>query len=352
MQTWSISYTSDKNKPKNRHWLQGKLNFNASTGRAYFYDEEGLEIGCLKLTPNQLVPDSQWTLSKHLIEVGLLEKEEACVEDLFAKLNKELGISEFNHHDKKEKENKKMAAVSVNKPTNRMNTKLKPRIPTPVAKDASTILHDILYTFCRNQKSPTTPTKWQDGLLKFHPTLKLAEFYDETGRLLHKKTMEMVKVGELIEEAAGGSLSIEICGIRRDQTQPASSSGTSKNRKFAILYTRDKQKKSKKWLDARMDYDESTKLAKFIDEESGDCFYKKIIAEIDVGGDAFETGMYLIQIDHEILGESEAKNLVVLEPRKPPLKSIVANENVPLSGRSNAELLSLLHNYNKNKENE
>ncbi len=276
--------------------------------------------------------------------MGVLEGEEACVEDLFDKLNKELGIREF---DPKER-------IKVNpKEPIRTISKLKPKIPTPVDKSEPTVLYNILYTNCKTAKMTKT---WQDGLLKYHPTLKLAEFYDAIGTLLHKKTMETVAEGTVIYDAGGGSITIEISSKREEITKSITTT-TNTIRLFNILYTTDKHKKSKKWLDGRLEYDETTKLARFMGESTGDCFYKKIMARemaVRANGEEFETGAYIIQIDHEIQdkGDSEGKenaenkgnDVIDGAPSAKRVKSIVANGSVPLSGRSNAELLSLLKN--------
>lgn len=354
MQTWSISYTTDKQKLKNRSWQQGKLNYNTKTYQAHFYDEENVEIGRMKLKPGQVQPDSEINLWKHLIEVGVLESEEACVEDLFDKINKELGIEEFKGkgagNDEIDSKNK---TKTKEKPSR--SVILKAKIPTPVNKNEITVLFDILYTRSTGKITQT----WQDGLLKYHPELKLAEFYDGKGTLLHKKTMEVEAVaeGKIIEDAAGGALLIEISSKRGEETSKfASVSQTITTRQFNILYTTDKHKKSKKWLDGRMEYVTTTKLAKFIDE-SGDCFYKKVMtAEVIGVGEEFETGMYLIQIDHEITEgnvkdnkednekDNKKENYIVsLGNKTKRIKSIVSDESAPFSGRSNSQLLSLLN---------
>ena len=376
------------------------MNYNVTSHQAHFYDEESLEIGRMKLNPEQVQNDAEFSLWKHLIELGVLEGEEECVEDLFEKLNKELGIEEFDeNHQNKNKRNKTGTGTGDSKmpmtpkPTI-FNNNIKKVIPVrakiPTVSSEFTVLFDIRYTSSKNKASNAT---WQDGgVLKYHPTLKLAECYNAEGLLLHKKTMEEVdiKEGLVIEEAAGGSIVIEICSKQcqiaekcggnvvpfhnnnnntsnndNDNSNNTNSNNIVIHRQFSILYTTDKHKKAKKWLDGRLDYDDHTNLAKFINEDSGDCFFKKVMkVESVMMGAEFETGIYLIQIDQEISGVSEKGKVcdggVMPAVVKKQLKSTVnvnssanaitnaiknldaANSGVPISGRSNAELLSLL----------
>lgn len=352
MQIWSISYTADKNKVKNRCWLQGKMNYSTATSVAHFYDEDNVEIGKIKLRADQIKADAEFTLWKYLIELGVLEEEEECVEDLFERLNKELGIEEF---DKKSSEVKtKAAPINVTKKV----AMQKPKVPTKVADSEPVNLYDILYTRDLVKKTKT----WHDGVMKYHPSLNLAEFHDSTGTLLMKKTMQEVKEGGVVE---GAGIVSEICALRNGkensydnndkeqslQDKPDIYNLVSKSQNnnisssvlsYSILYTTDKHKKAKKWLDGRLDYDPTSRLAKFIDLEEGNCFYKKVMREGEiVVGEEMQSGLYIIQIDHLI----EANNMVVSAPFQPQvkrIKSIVASDSVPLEGRSNEQLLSLL----------
>ena len=367
MQTWSVSYTADRKKVKNRNWLQGKMNYNPATNLAHFYDEDSIEIGKLKLRPNQIVPDTEISLWSHLIELGQLEStEEECVEDVFDRLNRELGIEEFDQKNKRQKlsepETKKNASVKKIAPLPKMN-----KIPSKIESNEIVLLYDILYT---RDKGPDRV--WQDGLLKFHPNLNLGEFYEgDTGKLVHKKTMSEVKEGDVIEDACGGVLSIEICSLKSTpkDTKPQIFES---DRLFSILYTTDKHKKTKKWLDGLLSYSPATSLAKFMEEESRVCFYKKMIPTGVHVGEEMVTGMYLVQIDHEITNgncvdiasrtdannenyNAKSTNRINIigtgaKVVQNKVKSIVASESVPLEGRSNDELLALLNQSNGKTE--
>ena len=70
------------------------MNYNTATSMTNFYDEDNVEIGKMKLRADQIKANAEFSLWKHLIELGVLECEEECVEDLFERLNKELGIDE------------------------------------------------------------------------------------------------------------------------------------------------------------------------------------------------------------------------------------------------------------------
>ena len=127
---------------------------------------------------------------------------------------------------------------------------------------------------------------------------------------------------------------------------------------FNILYTKDKQKKAKKWFDGRLDYNNHTGLAKFYsaNEENGNvCFYKKVmgtgttIAE----GSEFESGIYIFQIENEIKEKLQLKLPQKLEDvnnsenvkrqkKNSDECSILASEEFPLDGRSDEDLLALL----------
>ena len=339
------------------------MNYNKAKGMAYFYDEDNVEIGKMKLREEQVKADAEFSLWKYLIEVGVLEGEEACVEELFEKLNKELGIDEFDKKNRNElSDTTKNAKPSAS--TSRSIIQ-KPKIPTKVASNESLNLYDILYTRDISKKTKT----WHDGVMKYHARLKLAEFYDGGGVLVMKKTMEEVKEGMVVE---GAGIVIEICALRSGtevishddskenvegtQSQATKTSKSQNNATkttetvmiaYSILYTTDKHKKAKKWLDGRLDYDPSSRLAKFIDEESGNCFYKKVMreGEVEVGAE-LQSGMYIIQVDHMIengkMTSKVACETVQQQPQAKKIKSVVANDSVPLEGRSNEQLLSLL----------
>lgn len=284
MQTWSISYTSDLKKLKNRNWLQGNMNYNPNTNMAHFYDEDSVEIGKLKMQKDKVVADGEVSLWRYLIEIGQLEStEEECVEEVFDRLNRELGIEEFNHQKTKKQKIVTEPVKIVQPPQSSIKTR---KNPSQVGINEPVILYDILYT-----QSKDSNQIWQDGILKYYPNLMLAEFYEGIeGKLVHKKVMTQVKEGEIIEEACGGSLKIEICSIRPNEIKSKSSDKII----YSILYTTDKHKKSKKWLDGLLEFDPSTKLAKFLDEENHACFYKKIISEGVSVGEEMITGIYIL----------------------------------------------------------
>jgi hypothetical protein len=375
MQIWSISYTTDKFKAKNRCWLQGKLNYNTAKGMAHFYDEDNMEFGKLKLRADQIKADAEFSLGKHLIELGVLEGEEECVEDLFERLNKELGIEEFQSKNKKI-EFESMANITKRASVSR--TIQKPKIPSKVESSEALDLYDILYTRDLSKKTKT----WHDGLMKYHAKLKLAEFHDSTGILILKKTMDEVKEGGVVE---GAAVVIEICSLRSDDMKDQSKTvlNTEKvkeseiikadhnnlyckshdnltdkakdnNLIYSILYTADKHKKAKKWVDGQLNYDPSSHLAKFMDEGGGNCFYKKVMREGEiVVGEELQSGLYIFQIDHLIQKSNDTSNISCppqIQPQAKRIKSVVADESVPLEGRSNEQLLSLLKSRIQNTE--
>jgi hypothetical protein len=368
MQTWAISYTSDKHKSKNRHWLLGKMNYNTSTGVAHFYDEDGEALDKMKLDSTRIASDLELNLKRHLVEIGQLEMEEESSEAVFERLNRELGIQTEDF-------NGKSAANKVTSST-RISV-MKPKIPTPVSVKEPTVLYDILYTRDMQKKSKT----WHDGVLKYHPELKLAEFYSEEAVLLHKKIIDVVKEGLMIET---GSIILEISSIRQSEAKidenvnipntiklatkkedsvsrnPIVSNNSTKSsngidsqnsKSFNILYSSDKHKKSKKWFDGRMNFASSTGLAKFYSED-GSLFFKKCIKSEDaLVGAEFESGQYIFQVDCEESGipvtivpveKSEAKRSKTM-----PVSSIMSSSEVPLQGRSDEELISLLRKNNK-----
>lgn len=381
METWSISYTADKHKAKNRCWLQGKMNYNASTSQAHFYDEDGAEIGKMKLKAEQVEGDVELSLWKHLIEIGVKEEVGEAIEDVFDRLNKELGIDEFDKKFHGGNSSKKVKIEDATK--QRAPVVIKQKTATLTKPDEPFTLYDILYTRSASQKKTKV---WHDGFMKLFDELKVAEFYGEDGKLMCKKVFSADGAGDctvkegMIVEGAGGGLVIEICALRsgdkskeadstvikqlnsNNQVKTATNNKTSINtahtdttctnvRLFNILYTTDKHKKAKKWLDARLEYNLTTNLARFIDEESENCFFKKIMKaeEVKVGKE-FSTGVYLMQIDNEIVENKENLKSVVCNPvksvnevkKKNIVSSVVANGNVPNEGRSNEELLSLL----------
>jgi len=136
---------------------------------------------------------------------------------------------------------------------------------------------------------------------------------------------------------------------------------------YSILYSTDKHKKSKKWHDGLLSYTPSTQLAKFLEEGSHVCFYKKILPGGVTVGEELVTGMYIVQIDHEITSGKENiattksttnvtsvnastnrnTNNIKTTNTGNKVKSIVASECVPLEGRSNDELLALLNQNSK-----
>lgn len=322
---------------------------------AHFYDEDSVEIGKQKMRPDQLAADAEISLWRHLIEVGQLEStEDECVEEVFDRLNRELGIDEFSNQKSKRQKVAEQPAKSAAVPSSRTIAPLlkTPKIPSQVLEsDQPVLLFDILYT--RDKGSDRV---WQDGLLKFHPTQRLGGFYEgEAGKLVHTKTMAEVREGEIIEDACGGALAIEICAMRPGNAQDEAKQA---DRLYSILYTTDKHKKSKKWLDGLLSYSPTTHLAKFLADETRACFYKKVMAGGVTVGEELMTGMYIVQVDHEITQAKENKDVVragnttmntadTLKAKKPI--SIVASERVPLEGRSNDELLALLNQNNPKK---
>lgn len=383
METWSISYTADKNKAKNRCWLKGKMNYNASTGQAHFYDEEGAQLGKMKLQAAQVAADVELSLWKHLVEIGMKEEVVESIEDVFERLNKELGIEEFNTGNKKAK----IASVSASASASASDSVsvIKAKTVTLTKPDEPFTLYDILYTRSSTQKKTKV---WHDGFMKMYDVLGVAEYYGEDGKLMWKKVVsgENFKEGMIVEAAAG--LVIEVCASRLDDktrfvrdakcekatvttnatttnantkanTTTTTNTNTNTARVFNILYTTDKQKKAKKWIDARLEYNLTTSLARFIDEESGNCFFKKVMREEEVAvGKEFTTGIYIMQIDNEVVDDTKEnrsiKNVVNRAiPKKNTVntvKYVVANENVPNEGRSNEELMALLKGTPKEDE--
>lgn len=346
MQTWSISYTTDRKKLKNRHWLQGKMNFNPFTSMAHFYDEDFAEIGKQKMRPDQIVADAEISLWRYLIEVGQLEStEDECVEDVFERLNRELGIVEFDQQTKKRQKIIEQPAKSFNTNKSIAPIMRNAKIPSKIDSCEPVVLYDILCT--RDQGSDRV---WQDGLLKFHTIQRLGEFYEggDAGKLVHKKTMDDVREGELIEDACGGELTIEICAMRAGDSpcEGKKEEEEEADRVYGILYTTDKHKKSKKWLDGILSYSPVTHLAKFLADETHVCFYKKVMTGGVTVGEEMVTGIYIVQIDHEITQHKENTVKVNLGNISKKRVNIMASESVPLEGRSNDELLALLNQNN------
>lgn len=336
------------------------MNFIPSRGVAHFYDEDSVEIGKLKIAAEKIYSGAELSLWKHLVEIGELEGEEEPVEAVFERLNRELGIEEFC--DEREKKRSKIEDIQTLKSKSARPLNLKPKIPSVVARDELSVLYDVLLT----RDPPHKKTKvWLDGLLKYHPNLKLAEFYDAQGNLVCKKIMESVKEGQIVEGGGGMGFILEIISLRKDDnhsTKTKTSLDTTSNSlgtktrissnqsstidassiiTYAILYTTDKHKKSKKWLDGRCEYNCSTKLARFITEDSS-CFYKKVLSGDLNAGDEFESGIYLFQIDGIICGNVSNEVKMSSENKRDAAVSIVEDENVPLNGQSNSVLLSIL----------
>ncbi len=100
-----------------------------------------------------------------------------------------------------------------------------------------------------------------------------------------------------------------------------------------------------------MDFASSTGLAKFYSED-GSLFFKKCIKSEDaLVGAEFESGQYIFQVDCEESGipitivpveKSETKRSKTM-----PVSSIMSSSEVPLQGRSDEELISLLRKNNK-----
>lgn len=406
MQTWSISYTADKQKAKNRSWMQGKMNYNLISSLAHFYDEEGILIDKMKIEKERIAYDTELTLKRHLIEIGRLEVIEESSEEVVSRLNKELGIlteleckTETETETETETKTKtKTKTETMTQNPNQIVSKAKVKIPTILSSKEPKILYDILYTRDKQKKTKL----WHDGLLKYHPNLKLGEFYTELGILMYKKVMEAVPEGTVLETS---NLFIEICGKRarningddidelnkakdkectevltdkenrfpnripnrlpnslpnslpnrsvknQIETSPLPQSiFQTKSQNFNILYTKDKQKKAKKWLDGRLDYNNLTGLAKFytLEEDGNVCFYKKVMekgAAIEEGSE-FESGIFIFQIDNEMIINITDKVEITNDAKKVKTDeskcSIVASEEFPLDGRSDDDLLALI----------
>ena len=137
------------------------MNFIPLRKVAYFYDEENVEIGKLKIGPEKIHSGAEFSLWKHLVEIGEFEAEEESVEAVLDRLNQELGIEGFESQAKRAKtttttidsiENDKPKSSSTNSYKHRILTPpLKPKIPSTVAKDEPSILYDVLMT--RDRKS-------------------------------------------------------------------------------------------------------------------------------------------------------------------------------------------------------
>ena len=364
------------------------MNYNKSTKIAHFYNEEGEQLDQLRQCgEKRIVADEQLELKRYLVEIGQLVEEEESVDDLFARLNAELGIEGARN------------ATSAVKPTSSVSTKAKSstkaaaklpsKVPTKLNEiDLKSCINcDFLFTRDKHKKSKI----WHDGILKFFPSRNLGEFWDDSGTLLHKKVMSAIKAGEIFETS---NLIIEIVGdikeaevreevaskpsatfvntstkqpiikttpTKQSNETPVSSTG---KRKFDLIFTADKHKKNtKKWVDGRVEWTQATGNAVFFNED-GECFYKRILPAGQIEVDAeFESGQYLFQIGQEIINEKKKPVEKPASPIRRPMlhqsaakkpkvtQSIMANKSVPMTGRSDSELLSLLLSSKEEKEN-
>lgn len=414
MQTWSISYSADKHKNNNKKWLLGTMNYNKNTKAAHFYNEEGELLGHLRSCQAEvIVPDGLVELKKFLVEIGHLLEEEESVDDLFARLNEELGIESKSLSANS---NGLLPSSSSHPPISTVNANAKRAQPTQVAvSKVPTVLDeadakacitcDFLYTRDRHKKAKV----WHDGILKFYPTRKLGEFWDEAGNLLHKKVMDEIKSGELFETSnflfeiiadtlptdnvtdndngkekenqdtmkvqSKSKLTVppKLAPKTAAKPTPTQSAAGEEKRSFDMIYTADKHKKNnKRWIDGRVEWAQATGNAVFFTED-GNCFYKRIFPPGQIEVDAeFESGQYLFQIgveraagkgrDADADGDADTDKDTCFEPtprkrptsfnrrlliqstsKKPKVpESTMASQSVPLTGRSDSEIFSLL----------
>lgn len=356
------------------------MNYNKTTKAAHFYSEDGEQFEQLKgCDAERIHEDACLELRKCSIEIGTLEVEEECIDDLFAMLNEELNI---DVDEARGNGNKRVLPPSQRVEPKKPAISVPKKIPTALNEEdsAECLTFDFLFTKDKHKKSKV----WHDGVVKYYPTRKLAEFWDESGSLVHKKIMDEVKSGEIFETA---SLIIEVSGSKnaqvdeisenknsevkqeslakpviqrkyppskpreepQSQTQSDSSSTSASASCFEIVYTADKHKKnSKKWLDGWVNWNAASGNACFYNEE-GRCFYKRIFAAGQIVPDAeFESGQYLFQIgavkgtNDTIIKEPPPLPKSITPSKKPKLQSIMSNASIPLTGRSDSELLSLL----------
>lgn len=185
---------------------------------------------------------------------------------------------------------------------------------------------------------------------------------------MHKRVMTEIKTGEIVETAAH---IIEITGDVPCVAPPAltaltaltAQSQTHGTAEHEIIYTTDKHKRAKKWIDGRLVFDPVTGNELFYSEDKR-LFYKRILSPALVhDGSEFESGQYMFQIGTAI--DRDKEKVLMLEPvnvnvredteedgeesdeptakrSKGGLVSVIASDAAPLTGRSDTELLALL----------
>jgi hypothetical protein len=345
MQTWSVMYTMDGRKGRrNRQWSEGSLDYNTTTHMAHFYSEDRELLGTMKLAQGQVVADAEVSLfGKVLIEISNLQSEYRNSDEILAQ---------------------DAAASSSQIPG-------KKDIPGAEASDCqgTAVSFDTLYT----RDKEKTDKRWNDGFCRFYSERKLIEFFDSTGKSMHRKQATEVPLSQILSTAY---YLIEIIGPQQNSSErrevgssfttapshskensrpgpvgrlgeqkshlsaAANASGTCNLQKFAIVYTADKHKKqNKKWLDGRLHYDPARSLALFYGGENDALFYKKIMTASTAvtEGAEFDSGQYQFVVCEEVTDTPQAGDEDVPD-EQPTLKrtrmeSRLGNDPISASGR-------------------
>lgn len=183
MQTWSIMYTADKHKTKNRAWEEGTLDYNCTTLAGHFYSSGGELLGRIaRLTPDRVVADATVSLFRHLVEVGQLVSEAPCSDALLAELSGDtMAVSTCTKSTDTgtgtgtgtdtgtELTRQRQPALKPVAPARSVLARPKVHSVVNAVEVQSMQVCDTLYTSDKQKKAKV----WHDGVLKFYPSKKL-----------------------------------------------------------------------------------------------------------------------------------------------------------------------------------
>ena len=209
---------------------------------------------------------------------------------------------------------------------------------------------------------------WKDGRVQVDPATQTAVFFDEAGKQMHvKKGFGVIGAGQVFQTArflieVGGAAEGKL--VKVEETKPPYLAIT--RRKPAIsksaiaggmtmsatdfvkpsadengkkptvqdipcIYTEDKQKKQKRWIDGVIKYDRASGAARFEDADSGTVILRRSIdADLLVDGYEFDSGRYRFQVTTPVIVNIEKPANVVKRPRLMSVKEAKSLKNRPV----------------------
>lgn len=199
--------------------------------------------------------------------------------------------------------------------------------------------YNAIYAVLYTEDAKSITRNWHDGLLKYDSVREMAYFYDLSNRLLLKQEMQADKIQEgTVLESAGYALQICHCispfsravSTSSISSRPVEAAGSTK-KWYSLLYTEDKTKKIKKWVDGIVELEFNQ--AKFWTENQDRLLHKKQMQSFD---EEIITGRYIFQVGDEIGDYKKGGHKEELERDAPQKTEAVTRRSKEASAGKNS----------------